>query len=435
MEIGLMLVSDAQHYERNARTHPQSQVDEIKASIRAFGYTYPMLVDVDDGSVIAAGHGRHIAVEQMYDAGETIRLPDGRAIPEGYIPFIDCSGWTEAQRRSYTLADNKIAENSGWDDALLKIEIGELLEMADDEAPVLGFTEKELREFGRAAGSDESAEDIIPDVPDKPVSRKGDIWILGDHRILCGDSTQPEDVEILLDGAKPHLMVTDPPYGVNYTPAWRNEAMPAKNDPARWKNGAGRATGTVLNDAIADWREAWALFPGEVAYVWHAGNKAGIVAESLEACGFDIRAQIIWAKSQFVIGRGHYHPHHEPCWYAVKGKGHWQGSRKESTLWQIDHRKSETGHGTQKPVECMRRPIANNSAEGDLVYEPFSRSGTTIIAGEIEARRVYAIELHAPYVDVAVKRWQEFSEGEAILCGDGRTFAEISAERLADGVE
>lgn len=215
-------------------------------------------------------------------------------------------------------------------------------------------------------------------------------------------------------------MVTDPPYGIEYDADWRNQALRADGTPI-----AGRAVGKVLNDDKADWREAWALFPGEVAYVWHAGNKANIVADSLLACGFDIRAQVIWAKSQLVIGRGHYHPKHEPCWYAVKkgGTGHWQGDRKQTTLWEINKpQKSETGHSTQKPIECMRRPIENNSRPGDSIYEPFSGSGTTIIAAEQTGRRCYAMELSPQYVDVAVRRWQQFTGKTAVLESTGQPF-------------
>lgn len=211
-------------------------------------------------------------------------------------------------------------------------------------------------------------------------------------------------------GALPLLMVTDPPYGVEYDAGWRSKAMPTKNDEGRWTTNDGRAKGKVENDNKADWREVWSLFCGDVAYIWHAGNMAHIVAESLISCGFNIRSQIIWAKNQFVIGRGDYHPHHEPCWYVVRdGKtGRYNGDRTQSTLWQIDKpHKSETGHSTQKPVECMSRPIRNNSKTGDAVYEPFSGSGTTIIACEQLGRKCRAIEISPAYVAVALQRWAD----------------------------
>lgn len=204
-------------------------------------------------------------------------------------------------------------------------------------------------------------------------------------------------------------MVTDPPYGVEYDPNWRNEAARSCSAMGNRSLGAG-AVGVVRNDDNADWRLAWALFPGDVAYVWHAGLFANVVAESLAATGFKLRSQIIWAKSQMVIGRGDYHWHHEPCWYAVReGKpGHFLGDRKQTTVWQIDKpQKSETGHSTQKPVECMARPIRNNSKPGDLVYEPFSGSGTTLIACEQLGRKCRAIELNPQYVAAAIERWHK----------------------------
>jgi DNA modification methylase len=216
-------------------------------------------------------------------------------------------------------------------------------------------------------------------------------------------------------------MATDPPYGVSYDPSWRNMAGLS----------ATRRTGKVLNDDRADWREAWALFPGEVAYVWHGALHATTVAESLEACGFSIRSQIIWAKERLVLSRGDYHWRHEPCWYAVRGKGHWNGDRRQTTLWEIPSRDQDakTVHGTQKPVEAMRRPMLNNSAPGQPVYEPFSGSGTSIIAAETSGRISLSMELDPAYVDVAVLRWQSFTGEAAILDGDGRSFAEVAPER------
>ena len=203
-------------------------------------------------------------------------------------------------------------------------------------------------------------------------------------------------------------MVTDPPYGVEYDPAWRKRAGVNLNKGK---------LGKVANDNRADWREAWALFPGSVAYVWHAGRYASAVQESLEATGFEVRAQIIWAKDRFALSRGHYHWQHEPCWYAVRGSASWHGDRKQTTLWHINAREDQGhGHGTQKPVECMKRPIENNSSPGQAVYEPFSGSGTTIIAGEMTGRSVHAVELDPAYVDVAIQRWQAFT-GERALMG------------------
>jgi DNA modification methylase len=217
-------------------------------------------------------------------------------------------------------------------------------------------------------------------------------------------------------------MVTDPPYGVDYDPGWRTRAGLKHNK---------EKLGKVANDNRADWREAWALFPGSVAYVWHAGRYASTVQDSLVAEGFDVRSQIIWAKDRFALSRGHYHWQHEPCWYAVRnGPANWNGDRKQSTLWQIPAREG-TGfeHGTQKPVECMKRPIENNSSPGQAIYEPFSGSGTTIIAAEVTGRSCHAVELMPQYVDVAVERWQAFTGESARLEADGRSFPAVAAER------
>src|SRR5690349_22664082 len=265
--------------------------------------------------------------------------------------------------------------------------------------------------------------------PAHPVAEPGDLWVLDGHRLLCGDSTVATDVERVHGGVAPHLMVTDPPYGVSYDPAWRNRAA-AQGIIGQKK--ASRAIGEVVNDDRADWREAWALFPGSVAYIWHAGTKAGIVQDSLAACGFETRAQIIWAKNNFAIGRGHYHCKHKPCWYVVRkdSTASWIGDHSQTTLWQIDKNlKSETGHSTQKPVECMRRPIENNASPGQAAHEPFSGSGTTIIAAEMTGRVCHAIEIAPAYVDVAVKRWQDFTGQQAVLDGDGRSFDTVAAQR------
>ena len=389
-------------YARNSRTHSPAQIDAVARSITAYGFTNPVLIR---GQTIIAGHGRVMAAKQ---------------IGLEKVPAIRLDHLSESEARAYVIADNRLAELAGWDDAILADEL-RALQGGGFDLSLTGWEGKELDDLIFEPTDGKTDADDVPDVQSDPVSNPGDMWILGRHRIICGDSTDADVVGRMLDGVKPHLMVTDPPYGVEYDPDWRNRA-----DRSNGKSYGGRATGKVLNDDRADWREAWALFPGDVAYVWHAGVFSHTVADSLEACGFDMRALIVWAKHRLVIGRGHYHHMHEPCWYAVKkgGTGHWAGDRKQTTLWQIEHNKSDTGHGTQKPVECMRRPIENNSSPGQAVYEPFSGSGTTIIAAEQTARCCYAIELNPAYVDVAVRRWQNFTGQRAVHAVTGQPFGD-----------
>jgi DNA modification methylase len=397
-------------YARNARTHDDTQVAQIASSIREWGWTVPVLVD-EQGTIIA-GHGRVLAARKL-----------------GYteIPVMVARGWSEAQRRAYVLADNKLAENAGWDTALLALEVNDLRGLGLDLA-LTGFSDVELSALSMAPRQGLTDPDDVPETPLNPVSMLGDVWLLGHHRLVCGDCTDAIIVNKALNGVSPHLMVTDPPYGVAYDPAWRKQINPRSGNSEL-------ATGAVLNDDRADWREAWALFPGDVAYVWHGALHAATVATSLDAAGFAIRSQIIWDKTRLVISRGDYHWQHEPAWYAVrKGKtGHWAGDRKQTTVWGIPHTKSETGHGTQKPVECMKRPIENNSSAGQAVYEPFSGSGTTLIAAEMTGRACHAIELNPAYVDVAIERWQAFTGIGAKLEATSKTFRGVAGERRPAG--
>ncbi len=401
-------VADLIPYVNNARTHSDAQVAQIAASIKEFSFTNPILTDGDNG--IIAGHGRLMAAKKL-------------GLKE--VPVIELSHLSKAQKKAYILADNKLALNSGWDSSLLSLELSDLKELNFDLS-VIGFDDAELAELLAVESIEGLTDpDDVPEVPEEPVTKLGDVWLLGNHRIVCGSSTEVDTVDKCLNGVKPHLMVTDPPYGVEYDADWRNKAVRADGTTSD-----GRAVGKVLNDDIADWTEAWALFPGDVAYVWHAGVYSHVVAQSLENCKFKMRALIVWAKSNFAIGRGHYHHGHEPCWYVVRDKqgatGHWNGDRKQSTLWKIDKpTKSETGHSTQKPIECMLKPIENNSSAGQAVYEPFSGSGTTIIACEQSGRMCHAIELNPAYVDVAVTRWQNFTGKKATLESTGETFDEL----------
>jgi len=408
LSVNYVSTDDLIPYAMNSRTHSDTQVDQVAASITEFGFTNPILVD--DFNVIIAGHGRLMAAKKL---------------GMDKVPTITLGNLTEAQRKAYVIADNKLALNAGWDDQALQAELERLKEL-DFDLELTGFDADELAKLLEPEQVEGlTDEDDVPDVPENPVSREGDIWVCGNHKIICGDSTNPQHIENLLGSVKPHLMVTDPPYGVEYDADWRNKAKRADGSVI-----GGSALGVVENDDKADWREAWALFEGDVAYVWHSGLFAGTVADSLTACDFTLRSQIIWAKSNFAIGRGDYHWHHEPCWYAVRKskKGHYSGDRKQTTLWRIDKpMKSETGHSTQKPVECMRKPIENNSSVGQAVYEPFSGSGTTMIACEQTGRHCYAVELNPAYVDIAVKRWQDFAGKKAVLESTGQTFDEVSS--------
>jgi DNA modification methylase len=395
---------------RNARTHSEAQVAEIAGSIRAFGFTNPILVG--EGGDVIAGHGR---------------LAAARRLGLSEVPVIPLMGLSELQRRQLVLADNRIALNAGWDLEMLQLELTDLKEIGADLS-ILGFTKGELaRALTPASFAGQTDEDEVPAVSEQVVTVAGDLWCLGDHRIVCGDSTDPATVRALLGNVVPNVMVTDPPYGVNYDPAWRHRA--GVNRSSR--------TGKVENDERADWAEAWGLFPGSIAYVWHGALHAATVAESLERQGFSIRSQIIWAKERLVIGRGDYHWQHEPMWYAVRSKGNWTGDRKQTTLWTISSKgqDADTVHGTQKPVECMRRPILNNTSPGEAIYEPFSGSGTTLIAAESVGRICFAVELSPAYVDVAVRRWQAFTGRPATLRSDGRSFDAVAAARTTQTVE
>jgi len=397
MNVEMMAVDRLVPYARNPRQN-DSAVDAVAASIREYGFRVPVVVD--ESLTLLAGHTRLKAAHKL-------------GMKE--IPVHVAEGLTEAQKKDFRIADNRVGEIAEWDNDLLALEL-EDLRMADYDlgTDALGFDDGEIDSLlaGLDATPDgETDPDDVPEVQAEAISKPGDVWVLGRHRIMCGDSTSADQVQALLGEGMPHLMVTDPPYGVEYDPT-RTSDNPLK-------------AGKGLNDDRADWREAWALFPGDVAYVWHASMFTHVVLDSLEACGFERRAMIVWGKDRFTLGRGHYHWQHEPAWYVVKkgATSHWAGDRKQATLWNINAREdSGHGHGTQKPVECMKRPIENNSAPGDGVYDPFSGSGTTIIAAEQTGRRCYAMELSPQYVDVAVRRWQRFTGKVAKLDATGEPF-------------
>ena len=408
MKIEERLISSILPYARNPRRNDQA-INKVASSIKEFGFRQPIVVD-KDGTVVA-GHTR---LEAAYKLGLKS------------VPVHVAEDLTEVQAKAYRIADNRVAQESEWDIDLLRLEMEELKDEIDLD--LTGFDESELDKILVEAIEGLTDPDEVPEVEDDPVTDPGDLIELGRHRLICGDSTNPDHVSKVMGEIKPLLMVTDPPYGVNYDPDWRNKAKRADGSPI-----GANAIGAVQNDDCSDWSEAWSLFDGEVAYIWHAGNKSHVVADSLLSCDFELRSQIIWAKNQFVIGRGHYHPHHEPCWYAVRGTGHWQGDRKQSTLWQIDKpRKNETGHSTQKPVECMKRPIENNSSPGQAVYDPFLGSGTTLIAAEMTGRQCIGIELNPQYCDVIINRWSNFTgKDEVTINGKPVSWKKHQLEKAA----
>lgn len=426
-EVKAVAIGKLKPHPKNPTVHSPEQVEQIKRSMLERGWTIPILAD-EDGTILA-GHGRIQAAEQLIAAGhkEFARVPTMRAV-----------GWSEADKLAYLSADNQLTKTADWNPKLLKLNMGELKRMNYDMR-LTAFGELELRKFtARPLGNPNA----VPPVAAVAISRPGDIWRLGKHRLICGDATDEDNVTALFAGAPPVLMVTDPPYGVDYDPAWRSQTGLAPTT----------AKGRATNDHRADWFAAWAHFPGAVVYVWHGALHASEVEASLSSHGLKVRSQIVWVKTRPVISRGNYHWQHEPCFYATregerdrwqhdhelatyavrKGeKANWEGGRKQSTVWFIEHAANDTGHGTQKPVECMKRPIENNSKLGDRIYDPFCGSGTTIIAAEMTGRLALAVELEPRYVDVAVRRWQRFTSKKATLESSGQAFEVVEKERGA----
>ena len=386
MKTELLPITSITPYARNPRKNEGLPVAKVKASLKEYGWQQPIVVDKD--MTIVVGHTRYAAALEL-------------GMKE--VPVHIADNLTPTQIRAYRIADNKTATFSEWDMELLGLEFDDL-RAEDFDLELTGFDDAELLDLELDAepateGDTEPQIDRAEELREKWDVKPGDLWALGEHRLLCGDSTKADDVARVLQGDVPLLMVTDPPYGVEYDPAWRSEAGINKNKSKM---------GKVQNDDVADWSEAWALFPGDAAYIYHADVMSSTVQASIEACGFKIRAQIIWAKDRMALSRGDYHWQHEPCWYAVKdGKpGHRTDDRTQTTLWNIPARDdSGHGHSTQKPLECMERPIRNH--DSPLVYEPFSGSGTTLIACENLKRKCRAIEISQGYVAVALQRWAD----------------------------
>lgn len=417
-EFSWVPLSRPKPWVKNPRQNAKA-VPKVAASIREFGWVRPLVCNTHEACLDELILG-HTALLAAIDLGLT----------EVPVRFV----WMEPeQAHAAALADNKLAEISLWDPILL----GEIITSGIVGKPLFSLAGFTPFEFDRLGKPPSASEDDVPARPKRPVTRVGDIWICGRHRIICGDSTKPETVARVLAGAIPKIMDTDPPYGVNYDPLWREQSVNRTNAGALINS---KHTKKVANDHRASWLDAYTLFPGDVCYVWHSGLHTDVVKAELSGVGlqlkegdtqlparppwFEMRAQIIWVKPLFVIGRGAYHWQHEPCWYGVrKGRNAaWIGDRKQSTVWQIAIKHGMMGkaeeneddfdaaHGTQKPVECMARPMRNH--QGDA-YDPFLGSGTTMIAAEQLDRACFGVELDPPNVDVCVERWQAFTGQKA----------------------
>lgn len=367
-------------------------VTPVARSISKWGWGRPLVVNVWPGC-----EGELIVGHTAWQAAQQLRL---RQVP------VRVRRMEPAAAHALALADNKLGEISDWDPD----ELGRIIgagELTANDLDIAGFSAAELQAL---SGNQQMDDDDVPEPPAVPVTQPGDLWILGQHRLVCGDCTRADVVQLVLDGAKPRLMVTDPPYGVSLDSTWRDEFSPVKQ----------KHTGLIRNDNRRDWTEAYALFTGPVGYVWHAGVYGAEVAAHLARTKLLVRQQIIWGKAALVMSRGNYHWQHEPCWYVVR-KGEtagWIGGRKQTTLWSIQSKVGftqkgtedmDTTHGSQKPLECMARPIRNH--KGD-VYDPFCGSGTTLIAAQKLGRRCFAIDIEPAYCDVTVERWRKLTGEE-----------------------
>jgi DNA modification methylase len=398
---------------RNSRTHSLEQIHELDMAIGAYGFTNPVLVD---GDKILAGHGRREAVIARRDRGDATFLPNGVEIPYGMIPTIDCSGWTETQRRAYVIWDNKSVLLGDWNEEILASELRALSETTDFDMSLTGFNEAELDELLMPESSGGKTDpDAVPEKPAKPVTRAGDIWILGNHRVMCGDATDSGHLAQLMFGHGASMIFTDPPYGVDY-------------DGIRNDDRAGLAA--LLDGAFGNM--AAAARPGAPVYVFHSDRCADIFHQAFRKY-FHFSSMIIWVKPALVLSRTDYQSRHEPCLYGwMEGAPHpWYSDRKQTSVWEFD-KEPVPGHTTPKPVDLICRAIKHSSKPGhaNIVLDLFGGSGSTLIACEKSNRGGALMELDPGYCDVIVRRWQEFTGGEAILQADSRTFDQVARKRV-----
>ena len=404
LEVTYRKVEDLIPYARNARTHSDEQVARIAASIKEFGWTNPIIIDGENG--IVAGHGRTLAARKL-------------GLTE--VPCIELKNLTETQKRAYILADNRLALDAGWDNEMLALELGDLKDAGVD-LELTGFSDEELDELlATPTESADGDEDEAPEPQEDPVSKRGDVWILGAHRVMCGDSCSADDISKLFGntgGGTPtvSLYLTDPPYNVAYEGGTK-DALTIQND--NMEDGQFRQ---FLVDAFS--MADTVMKPGAVFYIWHADNEGFNFRGACRDVGWPVRECLIWAKNMFVMGRQDYQWRHEPCLYGWKeGAAHkWYSDRSQSTVLEFDKPTRNGVHPTMKPVELFRYLIENSSKKGDVVFDSFGGSGTTLIASEETGRVARLMELDPRYVDVIVKRWQEMTGKEATLEETGATF-------------
>lgn len=393
-------------YARNARTHSDEQVAQIAASIREFGFNNPVLIAEDD--TIIAGHGRVMAARKL-------NLSE--------VPCLRLSHLTETQRKAYILADNKLALNAGWENNLLSLELTELADSGFD-ITLTGFTQEEIDALKPIEVTEGlTDEDAVPDVPEEPVTRLGDVWLLGRHRLMCGDSTSIEALETLCSGQLVDMWLTDPPYNVAYEGKTK-DALTIKNDSmgdSEFRQFLRDCY--VAADAV--------MKPGAVFYIWHADLEGYNFRGAANDAGWKVRQCLVWKKQTMVMGRQDYHWKHEPCLYGWKdGAGHlWASDRKQTTILEFDRPSRSSEHPTMKPVALFEYQMLNNTKGGDIVLDSFGGSGTTLVAAEKNGRVSRLMELDPKYCDVIVKRWQDFTGKKATLESDGREFDEIGKKR------
>jgi DNA modification methylase len=381
------LISDLRPAEYNPRKINKKQAKDLSTSLHRFDLADPIIINSDNK--IIGGHQRFHVLSKNGGKEVDVRVPSRQL--------------SLAEERELNLRLNK---NLGeWDlDMLANFEEAELLEA--------GFEVAELDRIFDLSPNEK--EDAVPALKETDI-KHGDVFKLGSHRIMCGDSCNAVDVETLMRGKKPVLVVTDPPYGVNYDPCWREGQDLGVGE---------RSKGKVKNDDKFDWSDALRLFDAQVMYVWHCDKFSHVVAEGLIKCGYKIVCEIVWIKQHFVVSRGDYHWKHEPCWYVVKNgeKHNWQGSRKETTVWEVANNNSfgnpekekTWGHGTQKPVELFERAVRNNASRDDLVCDPFLGTGTAVIACEKTKRACYGMELDPQYCQIVIDRWEQFTNQKAV---------------------